>query len=278
MDNLLDVSQTQTYLQKIYEMIIEYAPKFLLAIIVLLIGLRIIKFFAGLLRKNLKKKEVDPTLAPFAVNLLDWTLKIMLVISVAAMLGVETTSFIAVLGAMGLAVGLALQGTLSNFAGGVLLMVFKPYRVNDLIEAQGRIGVVREIQIFNTILASPENKMVIIPNGAIMNGEIVNFTILGKIRVDLTVGIAYEADIEAAKKVLILVMTNHPLVLGDPAPFVGVSELGDSSVNLAVRPHCEPKDYWTVYFDILEQSKLTLDKNNITIPFPQVDVHMKNGG
>jgi small conductance mechanosensitive channel len=257
-------------------MVIEYAPKFLLAIIVLLIGLRIIKIISNLLKKNLKKKEVDPTLAPFAVNLLDWTLKIMLVISVAAMLGVETTSFIAVLGAMGLAVGLALQGTLGNFAGGVLIMVFKPYRVNDLIETQGQIGVVKEIQIFNTILTSPQNKMVIIPNGAIMNGEIVNYTILGKIRVDLTVGISYEADIEKAKKVLLLVMSNHELVLGEPAPFVGVSELGDSSVNLAVRPFCDPKDYWTVYFDILEQSKLALDKDNITIPFPQVDVHMKN--
>lgn len=277
MEDVIDVSKTQVYLEKISEMVIEYAPKFLLAILVLIIGLRIVKFLSGILRRNLKKKEVDPTLAPFAVNLLDWTLKIMLVISVAAMLGVETTSFIAVLGAMGLAVGLALQGTLSNFSGGVLLMIFKPYRVGDLIETQGQIGVVKEIQIFNTILASPENKMVIIPNGPIMNGKIVNFTILGKIRVDLTVGIAYEADILKAKEVLILEMTNHPLVLGDPAPFVGVSELGDSSVNLAVRPHCDPKDYWTVYFDILEKSKLALDKNKITIPFPQVDVHMKSG-
>ena len=277
MDNLIDVSQTQTYFLKFYEMVIAYAPKFILAIIVLLIGLRIIRFITGLLSKSLKKKEVDPTLAPFAVNLLNWTLKIMLVISVAAMLGVETTSFIAVLGAMGLAVGLALQGTLGNFAGGVLLMVFKPYRVGDLIETQGQIGTVKEIQIFNSILVSPQNKMVIIPNGAVMNGEIVNYTILGKIRVDITVGISYESDIVEARKVLLLVMTNHPLVLGEPAPFVGVSELGDSSVNLAVRPHCDPKDYWTVYFDILEQSKLALDKNAITIPFPQVDVHMKNG-
>ena len=257
-------------------MAIEYAPKFILAIIVLLIGLRIIKLITGLLKKSLKKKDIDPTLAPFAVNLLDWTLKIMLVISVTGMLGVETTSFIAVLGAMGLAIGLAMQGTLGNFAGGVLVMIFKPYRVHDLIEAQGQIGVVKEIQIFNTILTSPQNKMVIIPNGAIMNGEIINYTILGKIRVDLTVGISYAADIEKAKKVLLLTMTNHELVLGEPAPFVGVSELADSSVNLAVRPYCDPKDYWTVYFDILEQSKLSLDKNNITIPFPQMDVHMKN--
>lgn len=277
MDNLIDVSQTQTYFLKFYEMVIAYAPKFILAIVVLLIGLRVIRFITGLLSKSLKKRDVDPTLAPFAINLLNWTLKIMLVISVAAMLGVETTSFIAVLGAMGLAVGLALQGTLGNFAGGVLLMVFKPYRVGDLIETQGQIGTVKEIQIFNSILVSPQNKMVIIPNGAVMNGEIVNYTILGKIRVDITVGISYESDIVEARKVLLLVMTNHPLVLGEPAPFVGVSELGDSSVNLAVRPHCDPKDYWKVYFDILEQSKLALDKNAITIPFPQVDVHMKNG-
>lgn len=274
MKNLFDVNQTQDYLQKFYDMVITYAPKVLLAIIVLFIGLRIIKFTTKILSKNLQKRNVDPTLAPFAINLLDWALKIMLVISVAAMLGVETTSFIAVLGAMGLAVGLALQGTLSNFAGGVLLMIFKPYRVNDLIETQGQLGVVKEIQIFNTILTSPQNKMVIVPNGPIMNGEITNFTILGNIRVDLTVGISYESDIAKAKEILLLVMANHKLVLGDPAPFVGVVELADSSVNLAVRPYCKPEDYWTVYFDILEQSKLALDEHNITIPFPQIDVHM----
>ncbi len=277
MNEIIDVEQTQTYIQKFFGMIIEYAPQALLAIIVLLIGLRIIKFLSGFLRKSLQKKDVDPTLAPFVVHLLSWSLKIMLVISVAAMIGVETTSFIAVLGAMGLAVGLALQGTLSNFAGGVLIMVFKPYKIGDLVETQANKGNVLEIQIFNTILASPDNKMVIVPNGAIMNGEIVNYTALGKIRVDLTVGISYESDIEKAKKILLLQMVNHPLVLGEPAPFVGVIELADSSVNLAVRPYCDPKDYWDVYFEVLEKCKLALDENKVTIPFPQVDVHMKNG-
>jgi len=192
------------------------------------------------------------------------------------MVGIETTSFVAILGAAGLAVGLALQGTLSNFAGGILLLLFRPYKVGDLVETQGRLGEVREIQIFTTILATPDNKMAIIPNGPIMNGEIVNYTALGKIRVDLVMGISYGADIRKAKEVLLQVMNAHPKVLKDPAPFVGVSELGDSAVNLAVRPHADPADYWDVYFDIYEQGKIALDDHNIEIPFPQVDVHMKN--
>ncbi len=157
-------------------------------------------------------------------------------------------------------------------------MIFKPFKVGDLVEAQGQLGSVIEIQIFNTIMESPQSKMVIMPNGAIMNGEIINYTALGKIRVDLTVGISYESDIAKAKEVLALEMANHPLVMSEPAPFVGVSELADSSVNLAVRPYCDPKDYWTVFFDILERSKLALDKNAITIPFPQMDVHMNKLG
>lgn len=258
------------------EMVIAYAPKFLLALVVLFIGLRIINFIVSIIGKQFSKTKIDETLKPFITNLLSWLLKIMLFISVASMVGIETTSFVAILGAAGLAVGLALQGTLSNFAGGILLLLFRPYKVGDLVETQGRLGEVREIQIFTTILATPDNKMAIIPNGPIMNGEIVNYTALGKIRVDLVMGISYGADIRKAKEVLLQVMNAHPKVLKDPAPFVGVSELGDSAVNLAVRPHADPADYWDVYFDIYEQGKIALDDHNIEIPFPQVDVHMKN--
>ncbi|MEM1135805.1 MAG: mechanosensitive ion channel domain-containing protein [Bacteroidota bacterium] len=265
-----------SYADTAVELVLTYAPKFILAVVVLFIGLRIINFIAKIIGKQLSNTKVDETLRPFIVNLLSWLLKIMLFISVASMVGIETTSFVAVLGAAGLAVGLALQGTLSNFAGGVLLLLFRPYKIGDLIETQGRLGVVKEVQIFTTILATPDNKMAIIPNGAIMNGEIINFTTLGKIRVDLTMGISYGADIKKAKEVLLEVMQAHPKVLKDPAPFVGVSELADSSVNLAVRPHATPADYWDVYFDIYEQGKIALDKNNVEIPFPQVDVHMKN--
>jgi small conductance mechanosensitive channel len=190
------------------------------------------------------------------------------------MVGIATTSFVAVLGAAGLAVGLALQGSLANFAGGVLVMIFKPYKVGDLIESQGHLGVVKEVQIFNTILISPQSKRIIIPNGATSNGSVVNYTVEGKIRVDLTVGVSYDADIDQTKSVLMDVMVNHDKVIQDPAPFVGVTEMADSSVNFVVRPHCLPEHYWDVYFDINEGVKKALDKNAITIPFPQRDVHL----
>ena len=153
-------------------------------------------------------------------------------------------------------------------------MVFKPYKVGDLIETEGHLGVVKEVQIFNTIITSPQHKRVIVPNGAVSNGAIVNYTVEGKIRVDLSIGIAYDADIEKAKTILMDVMTKHDKVIADPAPFVGVAEMADSSVNLAVRPHCNPEHYWDVFFDVNEQMKIALDQNNITIPFPQRDVHM----
>jgi len=266
----------EKYSETAAELIMTYAPKVLLAIVVLLVGLRIVNVIISMIGKQLSKSKIDETLKPFITHLLSWLLKIMLFISVASMVGIETTSFVAVLGAAGLAVGLALQGTLANFAGGVLLLLFRPYKVGDLVETQGRLGIVKEVQIFTSILSTPDNKMAIIPNGAIMNGEIINYTALGKIRVDLVMGISYGADIRKAKEVLLNVMQAHPKVLKDPAPFVGVQELGDSSVNLAVRPFAEPPNYWDVYFDIYEQGKIALDDHNIEIPFPQMDVHMKN--
>ena len=175
----------------------------------------------------------------------------MLFISVASMIGIQTTSFVAVLGAAGLAIGLALQGTLANFAGGVLCLLFKPYKIGDLISAQGELGVVKEIQIFTTVLLSPENKTIIVPNGSMMNGNIINITNEGKIRVDLIIGISYDSDIKKAKKILLDVMAADSRILKDPAAFVGVKELGDSAINSAVRPWCDPVHYWDVHFDIL---------------------------
>ena len=178
-----------------------------------------------MINKGMTARGTDETLRPFITSLLGWTLKIMLFISVIQMLGVATTSFIAVLGAAGLAIGLAFQGTLANFAGGALLLVFKPYKVGDLIEAQGQLGVVKEIQIFTTILLNPQNKTIILPNGAVSNGDITNYTREGKLRVDLTIGISYESDIKKAKEVLIATMEKDEKILKDPEPFVGVSEL-----------------------------------------------------
>ncbi len=262
------------YLDKGIEMVMEYGPKVLLAILVLIIGLRIIKMIQKAIRKACEKSKMEVALQTFLSSLGGWILKVLLFISVLAMFGVETTSFVAIVGAAGLAVGLALQGTLANFAGGVLIMIFKPFKIGDLIDSQGVVGVVHKIQIFNSILLTPENKTVIMPNGAIMNNHITNYTEQGKIRVDLAVGISYGADIKKAKDVLEAALRADSRVLKDPAPTVAVSELGDSSVNLAVRPWCDPAVYWDVYFDTLENCKIALDNAEIEIPFPQRDVHI----
>jgi small conductance mechanosensitive channel len=262
------------YITKAVELLITYAPKLILAIITLIVGLWLIGLITRVTRKSMEKTKADKTLIPFITNLLSWLLKVLLFISVASMVGVATTSFIAVLGAAGLAIGLALQGSLGNFAGGVLILIFKPYNVGDLIESQGHLGVVKELQIFNTILLTPNNKRVIIPNGAVSNGAIVNYSAEGILRVDLVIGIAYESDIPKAKEVLYKVMADHELVLKDPASQVAVSELADSSVNLVVRPWCTAADYWQVHFDITEAAKAGLEASGISIPFPQRDVHL----
>ncbi|MBU2972547.1 mechanosensitive ion channel [Pseudoalteromonas sp. C2R02] len=268
------ITQLESLSVKIYDLALELAPKLALAIITLLVGLWIIKGLTKVLKVSMERSKVDPTLIPFMGSLVSWMLKVLLFISVASMIGIATTSFVAVLGAAGLAVGLALQGSLANFAGGVLIMIFKPYKVGDLIKSQGHLGVVKEVQIFNTILLSPQSKQIIIPNGAVSNGSIVNYTVEGLIRVDLTVGVSYDADIDQTKAVLMDVLKNNDRVLKDPAPFVGVSEMADSSVNFAVRPHCHPEHYWDVYFEVNESMKKALDKNAIAIPFPQRDVHL----
>ncbi len=262
------------YTTKAIELVMAYAPKVVLAIITLIVGLWLIGLVTKVTRKSMEKTKADKTLIPFITNLISWILKVLLFISVASMIGIATTSFIAVLGAAGLAIGLALQGSLGNFAGGVLILIFKPYNVGDLIESQGHLGVVKEVQIFNTILLTPNNKRVIIPNGAVSNGAIVNYSAEGILRVDLVIGIAYESDVPKAKEVLYKVMADHELVLKDPATQVAVSELADSSVNLVVRPWCTAADYWQVYFDITEAAKVALEANDISIPFPQRDVHL----
>lgn len=262
------------YYDKAIELFMAYAPKFVLAIITLIIGLWIIRAVVNVTKKTLEKTKTDKTLIPFITSLISWMLKLLLFISVASMIGIATTSFIAVLGAAGLAIGLALQGSLANFAGGVLILIFKPYGVGDLVEAQGYLGVVKEVQIFNTILLTPNNKQVIIPNGVMSNGCITNYSAEGKLRVDLVIGIAYESDVSKAKNLLLNMMTENPEILKEPAPFVAVSELADSSVNLIVRPWCEFNDYWSVYFATMEKAKDLLEKNGISIPFPQQDIHV----
>jgi len=256
------------YLKILNRYVVEYTPKILGALAVLVIGWILIGMILKVFRRFLSTKDLDPTLQKFLVDLLNWSLKILLIVSVISQLGIATASFAAVIGAAGLAVGLALQGSLSNFAGGVLIMIFKPFKVGDLIEAQGVLGKVKEIQIFTTKLVSPENKLIIIPNGALSNGNIVNYTAEGKIRVDMVIGVSYDADIKQVKELLMRVVSSHPKVLKDPPPTVAVLELAESSVNFAVRPWTRPEDYWDVYFDLLEQIKLALDEAGIEIPYP----------
>ncbi|MFC2082355.1 mechanosensitive ion channel family protein [Bacteroidota bacterium] len=261
------------YSTKVINMIIDYAPQFTLAVIVLVLGLWIIKWITKGIRISMEKSKTNPTLIPFMTNLISWGFKALLLISVASMVGIATTSFVAVLGAAGLAIGLALQGSLSNFAGGVLILLNKPYAIGDFIEAQGHMGTVREIQIFNTILISIDNKRIIIPNGAVSNGSIVNFSVEGTRRVDMVFGISYSSDIAKAKEVLMNLLLADTRVFENPAPFIAVSELADSSVNLIVRPWCNSSDYWGIYWDMMEKGKMELEAAGITIPFPQRDVH-----
>ena len=267
----------QLYIDKALELIVEYSPKVITALIILLVGLWFIKLITKYARKIMLKRGLDETLMKFLSSLLSWTLKALLFVTVVSQLGVPATSFVAILGAAGLAIGLALQGSLANFAGGALIMVFKPFKVGDLIEAQGELGVVKEIQIFVTKILTPTNKLVIIPNGILSNGNIINYTEEGKLRVDLTFGVSYESDIKQTKDVLMNVLTSNDKILNEPAPAVTVSELADSSVNFAVRPWSTPENYWDVYFETTENVKKALDKSGIEIPYPHTVEIQKKG-
>ncbi len=267
------MENTQIWIDKGIDFISAYGPKIIGAILLFLVGSWVIKKIIGISRKLMTKSNYDESLKRFLLNLASWALKVLLVIIVISTLGVDVTTFAAVIAAAGLAIGLALQGSLANFAGGVLLMIFKPYRIGDLIEAQGELGVVKEIEIFTTKVVTPQNKLTIIPNGAMANGNITNYTAEGIIRVDTTIGVGYGEDIKKTKEVLMKVLTSNPKVLQDPAPSVNVSELADSSVNFAVRPFCKPEHYWDVYFNTLEQCKISLDNAGIEIPYPhQVEI------
>ena len=266
----------QDYIYKLGEMIIQYAPKVLLAIATLILGLWVIKIIIKAMGRALDKSKVEASLKKFLGSLFSVILKILLFISVASMVGIETTSFVAIMGAAGLAVGLALQGSLANLAGGVLILLFKPFKVGDVIDAQGYLGSVSAIQIFNTILKTPDNKTIIIPNGGLSSGSITNFSTEANRRVDMKFGIGYGDDIKKAKDVLNAIVNADSRVFKDPAPMVVVSELADSSVNFAVRAWVKSADYWGLYFDMQEKVKLEFDKQGISIPFPQRDIHVFN--
>lgn len=253
---------------------LEYGPKILGALAVWIIGGWIIKAISSGIGKVMDRGSIDSTLQPFLRSLVSSLLKVMLVISVLGMLGIEMTSFIAILGAAGLAVGMALSGTLQNFAGGVMILIFKPFKAGDVIEAQGFIGSVKEIQIFNTVLKTPDNKTIVIPNGGLSTSPMTNFSTEQTRRVDWTIGIGYGDDVDKAKQVIRNLCDADTRILKDPEVFIAVSELADSSVNFTVRAWVNAADFWGVYFAMNENVYKTFSQEGLNIPYPQMDVHV----
>jgi small conductance mechanosensitive channel len=253
----------------------QYSGRLVLAALTLIVGWWLVgKLTAGVLAL-LERRKVEPTLHGFLGSLVGIILKVLLLISVAGMVGVETTSFIAMIGAAGLAIGLALQGSLANFAGGVLILLFRPFRVGEYIEAQGVAGTVDHIQIFHTVLMTPDNKTVVVPNGKLSNDSIVNYSRQPTRRVDLNIGIDYADDVRKARSILLDLAIGDARVLTDPAPVVWLASLGDSSVNLSLRMWTRTEDYWPTFFDLQELAKERFDAAGITIPFPRRTVHLQ---
>ena len=258
------------------DFIMTYGPKLVGAAVALIIGLWVIRWVLKLISTMLTRSNVDDSLVPFLKSLTGSLLKVMLGISILTMLGIEMTSFIAILGAAGLAVGMALSGTLQNFAGGVMILLFKPFKVGDVIEAQGYTGGVKEIQIFVTILTTPDNKTIIIPNGPLSNGSLTNYSTQAQRRVDFVFGIGYGDDVNKAKSIISDVLNSDERVLKDPELFIGLGAMADSSVNLTVRAWVEAANYWGVFFDTNEKIYHAFNEGGINIPFPQMDVHVHN--
>lgn len=262
------------YVDTLINVVVVWGPKLVGAVLALIIGLWLANMIASGISRRMEKSEVDPSLRPFLKSLIANLLKILVVVSVLGMVGIQMTSFIAILGAFGLAVGMALSGTLQNFAGGVMILIFKPFKVGDVIEAQGYTGAVNSIQIFNTILKTPDNKTVIIPNGGLSTSSMVNYSTEETRRVDWTFGIAYGDDIDKAKEVLSELLSSNDKVLKDPAPFIELGELADSSLNFTVRAWVNAADYWAVHFFMLDKVYRRFGEEGLNIPFPQMDVHL----
>ena len=271
-------SDANKYSQQLIDLVWDWGPKVVTAILTLIIGLWIIGIITRALGKGMQKRNVDPSLAPFLKSLVGALLKIILFISVIGMVGIEATSFVAVLGAAGLAIGLALQGTLQNFAGGVIILLLKPFKVGDWVDTGSYAGTVNQIQIFNTILKTPDNKTIIIPNGGLANSSVTNFSAEPRRRVDFTFGVGYGDSTEKTKETLMELIHADERILKDPEPFVAVSALADSSVNFVVRVWVESGNYWGVYFDMNENVYNKFNEVGLNIPFPQMDVHVHKQG
>jgi small conductance mechanosensitive channel len=265
METELYINSFNEYLQQFLKVLIEYSPRFISAILILFIGLYVIRFCNRMVRKVMIQRQVDPTLSKFLADIVLWVFRVLLFVTFISKLGIETTSFVAILGAAGLAVGLSLQGSLSNFAGGMLIILFKPFRVGDAIEAQGVAGTVSEIQIFVTKLINGNNQTIFVPNGALSNGTIINYSLQGIRRADFIFSLSYETNIKTAKDIVMKVMENHPNVLKNPAPEVVVKTLTDTAIHLAIRPWSTNIDFGIVSSDILENCKEAFDQAGIIV-------------
>lgn len=263
------MEQWNLYTAQFMAMLVDYAPKLLLAILLLLVGLSISNRLSDWASRVMARRGVGDDIRPFLASMINVVLKVMLIFSVAELVGIKTTSFVAVLAALGFAVGLALQGSLSNFAAGVLILVFRPYRTGDLIQVNGFIGNVMEIQILNTIIATPENKMVIIPNSVPISGIITNLSARKYLRIDLQIAVAYTENFEKLQAILLDTLRETPKVLEIPAPFVGIEKFDTHNMIIAVRPHSTVEDYWDVYFETHRRVKKALGENGIQMMFPE---------
>jgi len=264
----------ESYMDKIMEMVSLYGVNIITALVIFIVGRWVAKAFSNMARKVMTKKGVDPIIVGFTCNIAYIALLAFIIIAALGQLGIQTTSFIAILGAAGLAIGLALQGSLSNFAAGFLMVIFRPFNVGDFIEGAGVSGTVEEIQIFTTTLATPDNKTVIIPNSKLTGDNIINWTVKGTRRVDMVFGIGYDDDIDKARQIMEDVLAKDERILKDKATQIAVVELADSSVNFVVRPWAKVSDYWGVYMDAMENIKKAFDEQGISIPYPQQDVHL----
>ena len=255
-------------------LILVYGINIISALLTLIIGAYTAHFISRAAFRLMKRRKIDPTVASFSSNMLKYLILSVVIIAALGRIGVQTASFVAIVGAAGLAIGLALQGSLSNFAAGVLLITFRPLKTGEYVEAGGAAGTVESVQIFTTVLKTPDNKMVVIPNNNIFSGNIINYTRTGERRVDLTIGVSYSADLRKTRQVIEKILSSDRRILSNPTWTVGVCALADSSVNFAVRPWVKTDDYWAVFFDLHEKIKISLDEAGIEIPFPQQDIHL----
>ena len=273
----LNIGTVQKILTQLYGYLAEYGLRIVGALIIFFVGRWVARLLSTLAGKAMIRAKMDETLVRFIKDLCYVGMLTFVIIAALSKIGIQTASFIALIGAAGLAVGLALQGSLANFASGVLMLIFKPMHIGDFVEAGGAKGSVKEIGIFTTVLSSPDNVRIIVPNSQVMGGNISNYTVNGTRRVDMVFGISYEDDLKKAQQVIEKVLAADERILPDPAPLVAVSELADSSVNFVVRPWTKSGDYWPTYFDLTAKIKVALEDNGLTIPFPQRDVHVKDG-